>query len=114
MGKPGVSITEAELWGYFEKGPEVDELGGLTYRVARNGYAIQFGIDLANHDVSLALVREGLKVFELVALSVPDVRWRGDGARERIEIVMGEKHSVFLEINPAVAVVHHWGIEIQI
>jgi hypothetical protein len=114
VAKVPVTITEAELWGYFERGPETDEYGGLTYRAWRDGYAVQFGIDLANHDVSLALVREDRKIFELVALSVPDVRWRGDGSRERIEIVMGDRHSVFLEINPTVAVVHHWGIEIQI
>jgi hypothetical protein len=115
MAKPPVSVTEDELWGYFEKGPaEVDEVGGLVFRVVRGPYTVAFGLNREFHDVSIGIARDGASVFELVALSVPDVRWRGDGARERLEVVMGEKHSVFLEINPAVAVVHHWGIEVRI
>jgi hypothetical protein len=114
MAKPPVTISDDELWGYFEKGPEKDEFGGAVYNVVRGPYAVAFGLHPEYHDVSLAVVRDGMKIFELVALGVPDVRWRGDGTRERLEIVMGDTHSVFLEINPAVAVVHHWGVVVRI
>jgi hypothetical protein len=114
MAKPPLTLTNSELWGFFEIGPEFDDEGGFVFRVTRGPYAVAFGLHPVHHDVSLAVARDGHPIFELVALSVPDVRWRGDGQRERLEIVMGEKHSVFLELNPAVAVVHHWGIVVQI
>ena len=115
MTQPRVSVTDAELVGYFECGPvEVDEFGGFVFRVVRGPYTVAFGLNPQHHDVSIGVARDGAAIFELVALSVPDVRWRGDGARERLEVVMGDKHSVFLEINPAVAVVHHWGIVVRI
>jgi hypothetical protein len=113
MAKPPVSVTEAELWGFFEKGPERDEYGGLSFIVLRPPYAVAFGLNPEHHDVSIAVSLDGFNVFELVALSVVDVRWRGDGQRERLEVVMGEKHSVFLEINPTVSVVHHNGVVVR-
>jgi hypothetical protein len=113
MPKPAVTVTEAELWGFFEKGPERDEIGGLSFIVVRPPYAVAFGVNPEHHDVSIAVSLDGFKVYELVALSVPDVRWRGDGQHERLEVVMGDRHSIFLEINPTVAVVHHCGVVVQ-
>ena len=114
MAKPPVSVTEAELWGFFEKGPTRDEIGGVSYIVVRPPYAVAFGLNAEHHDVSIAVSLDGFNVFELVALSVRDVRWRGDGQRERLQIVLGERHSVFLELRPAVSVVHHRGLEVRI
>jgi hypothetical protein len=110
----GITIRDYELHGFFECGPEQDEFDGFTFHVARGPWVIAFGMNPQAHDVSLAVARDGEKVVEFVALGVRDVRWRGEGQRERIEVVLGDKHSVFLELRPNVAVVHHLGVEVRI
>ena len=114
MAWQGLTVDEYQLLGFFECEPQADEYGGFVYHAARGPYVIAFGMNPDTRDVSLAVARDGATVFEFVSLSVPDVRWRGDGQRERLEVVMGEKHSVFLEINPTVSVVHHRGLEVRI
>jgi hypothetical protein len=109
-----VTVTDSELLGFFEREPDADDYGGLAFNVVRGPHTVAFGIDPVRRDVSIAIVRDGAKAFELVALGVPDVRWRGEGQRERLEIVLGDKHSVFLELRPGVAIVHHLGIVLQV
>jgi hypothetical protein len=114
MAWQGVTVTEFELLGFFECDPEADEYGGFAFHVARGPYVIAFGMNPDTRDVSLAVARDGATVVEFVSLAVPDVRWRGDGQRERLQIVLGERHSVFLELRPNVSVVHHRGLEVRI
>jgi hypothetical protein len=114
MAPRRASITDSELLGFFEREPDADDYGGMAFNVTRGPYDVAFGIDPVRRDVSIAIVRDGAKVFEFVALGVPDVRWRGEGQRERLEVVLGDKHSVFLELRPTVSVIHHLGIVVQV
>ena len=114
MGWQGLTVTEFELLGFFECDAQADEYGGFVYHVARGPYVIAFGMNPDTRDVSLAVARDDATVFEFVSLAVPDVRWRGDGQRERLQIVLGERHSVFLELRPSVSIVHHRGLEVRI
>ena len=114
MSWKGVTIKDYELHGFFECGPEADDFGGFTFHVRRGPWLVAFGMSPQTRDVSLAVARDGEQVFEFVGLSVPDVRWHGEGQRERIEIVLGARHSVFLELRPTVAVTHHLNVEVRV
>jgi hypothetical protein len=114
MAWKGLTVDEFQLLGFFECEPQADEYGGFVFHVARGPHVVAFGMNPETRDVSLSVARDGETVFEFVSLSVPDVRWRGDGQRERLQIVLGERHNVFLELRPAVSVVHHRGLEVRI
>ena len=114
MSWHGLSIDDFQLLGFFEAEPEPDEYNGFTFHVTRGPYVVAFGMNPHHRDVSLSVARDGDLVVEFVALDVEDVRWRGEGQRERLQIVLGERHSVFIELRPSVAVYHHRGVEVRI
>ena len=113
-----ISAEELELLGFFEVEPTREDPEALwpyndfSYRVNLDAYLIEFGIRPAYKDLSLSISHDGVGLYNLVALSVEDVRYHQDADAEVLEIVVSDRESIWLRLRPSLSVTQNVAAEV--
>lgn len=105
-----ISAQEWELLSFFAVEPQrLDpDIGwpynDFSYVIERDDLTLTCAIAPAYKDVRLTLTRNDGTLYELNALSVADVRYRRDDGTEVIEIVLSERESIRLCVEPHISI----------
>jgi hypothetical protein len=108
----GVSIEEWELVSAFEVNPTYLDAADpwpytdALFRVEQGSTVLNFAVSPAYRDVRIVLEQSGVTVYELNATSVLDVKYRRDGTREFVDVVLGEVDTLTLSVKPAIRLDH--------
>jgi hypothetical protein len=110
-----ISATESELLRFFEVVPTLSDpndpwvYNDALYELSRGDLRLSFAVAPANKDVRITLTRGSDKLYELNALAVQDVKYRDDGGRESVEVVLTELDRMLLFLKPAIELLHELG-----
>ena len=105
-----VAVEEFELLSFFAVEPvKADSdvpwpYNDFTYRVAVDGYVLEFGIHPAYRDLSFSLRHNGRELYTFTALSVTDVQYHNHPDREVLEIIVSSRESIWLRLHPTVLI----------
>jgi hypothetical protein len=105
-----LSIDEYDLLHFFSAAPtQLDkdvpwQYNDSAYEASDSHVRVSFAIAPAAKDVRILLTIVGACVYEFHALGVEDVRYHQEKARESLEVVVAQWHSVWLSLKPQISI----------
>jgi len=109
-----MAIEEWDLLEFFGVEPKVEgdttwPYNDFCYEVEREGFSLSFALNPANSDITMTLRCGEQTVYELVALSVKDIRTRSieDGSQV-LEVVLADGDVLSLVVEPTITVNHRY------
>jgi len=105
-----LQVEELELLSFFGKEPEIADPGipwpynAYVYDVTRDNSALYFEQSPSYRDLRIVLKRGGSTIYELHANGIEDLKYHKDNARESLEIVLSSRDTLWLTLDPTIAV----------
>jgi hypothetical protein len=103
-----ISGEEWQLLSFFEVEPELREANELwcyndaLYKVQQGDIELSVAIAPAYRDVRIVLKHCDVRIYELNAMAIRDIRYRKDDATETLEIDLGICQGISLRIKPQI------------
>lgn len=110
-GTYAISAEEWQLLAFFEVEPtKLDAdvawpYNDFTYRRTVDNTSVTFAVAPAYKDFTLTVERDGVKVIELSALSVSDIRYHQEQGEEWLEILLTDSDRLELRIKPSLSLI---------
>jgi len=107
-----VSVKEWELLSLFEVEPQLREPGecwdanDAVYVVVQGEIKLSFAISPLHRDVRIIVTHRDQRLYELNTMSVLDVRYREEGLRETLEIILTGRDTITLRVKPRIELEH--------
>jgi hypothetical protein len=107
---PALSADEFGLLNFFgavpvqrdEDVPWIDN--DSAYEVTMGPRRVSFAVAPADHDVRIRLWVDGVRLYELSAMGVEDVKLHNDKGREWLEVIISRRQSIRLRIAPEISI----------
>ena len=107
-----ILAEEWQVLSFFEVEPTVlDEdvpwpYNNYLFEIEKDDVSLSCALEPACQDVRLIVKRGDIRLYELNAVGVKDVRYWEQGAIELLEIVLSEGHVVRLRVKPNFEISH--------
>ena len=108
-----ISADEWQLLSFFEVEPtpadeDVDwPYNDYLFEIIRGEFELSCSIAPAYRDVRMILTHKGVKLYELNSMGVTDVKYRKEANIESLVIVLSQKESIVLTVNPSISINHN-------
>jgi hypothetical protein len=112
LALPSITAQEWELLSFFEVEPELTDsdvpwvYNDALCCVQRDDFAISVAIAPAYKDVRIIFSHREVKLYELNAMNVKDLRYEAEGGIELLEIEINEVDSLTLRLKPQIELTH--------
>ena len=103
------TVTGLEMLTFFECEPSALDAtpwpyNEFTYVYSAQNEIVEFTTCPAEVSVDLRIKRRGVIAYELKASIALDLVYHNDDGRESFEIVLSERHQIFLTLKPHIAI----------
>lgn len=107
-----ITAEEWQLLSFFEVHPELRDrdvpwcYNDALYQVDQGELELSFAVAPSYRDVRIILLNRGIRLYELNAMGVKDVRYRNENGTEELEVLINDVETLMLRLKPHIELMH--------